>query len=68
MKFTQYVICQDDNSKLSGFSEQVILGTSATVEDGVLLIFLRAGQYINFNWSRVRWYRCDGTVDVQVPT
>ncbi len=59
MSQSYYTICMDDNSKLSGFSEQSFLGMSIAKEGDLLMIFLPDGEYINFNWSRVRWYRCE---------
>lgn len=56
----RYTVCMDNASKLSGCSTQEFIGTSIALEDYALLMILQEpGNYININFARVRWYRCE---------
>lgn len=68
MKHSRYTVCMDDASKLTGYSIQELIGTSAVLEEyRLLMIFQEAGRYTNINFQRVRWYSVEPIVE-QEPT
>lgn len=65
MKRIRCTICMDDSSKLSGYSEHVIIGISAQLEGSLLMIHRGSDDYTIINFKRVLWFRSEFIEDEQ---
>jgi hypothetical protein len=65
VKQIRCTVCMDDASKLSGYSEHVIISISAQLADSLLVIHRGSDDHTIINFKRVLWFRSEFIEDEQ---